>query len=149
MGRSLTKLRPGLSTPRKVARTPNLPSRRPQSRLSRLVEAGCPKTGQEHRTNSPNSVIMKGGLKLPTGSKRASRIPCSQNFYKLGPNLGKNAPPGSPPIKGSRLYLFEGPDGKDVIIREDFTGHPHHPEPHFNDPANNHYDYPGKPWQPR
>ena len=65
----------------------------------------------------------------------------------VGPNIDKqlNRQPG-------RSYTFkevpvEGKKPKDVIIREDKAGHhfgpgdPQNRGPHFNDGADNHYDY--------
>lgn len=70
----------------------------------------------------------------------------NQHPDQVGPNVDKR---GS--IQPGRSYEFkvhvEGEEPKKVIIREDKAGHFFGPDdvqnrgPHFNDGANNHYDY--------
>ncbi len=89
---------------------------------------------------SPLGARRRGAFRE---AKRRSGVPVSQQPSRVGPNLDRrgNRQPG-------RTYEFDQGGGKDPIrIREDSGGHHYGPGddqnrgPHFNDPADNHYDY--------
>lgn len=92
---------------------------------------------------SPEGAGRRGAFRM---AKKKNGIPMSQHPDQVGPNVDRNGN-----VQPGRTYKFnvqsEGHKRNEVILREDKAGHHYGPDnvqnrgPHFNDGADNHYDY--------